>query len=121
MRSPTFRLPHRILRVSRFAVLQMSGAPRAMAGGRGGRVAPGSGFRVVDILAEGIEGDWTPAMHLQIMKVGRRGVGVSEWRRWQCVVKFDVGVSVLYTGIFFTVSSSSVLSVVLLSVWRWCR
>lgn len=72
MRSPTSCLPRRILRVSRFAVLQMSGAPRATTGSRDG-LAPGSGFRVVDILAEGVDGDWTPAMHLQIMKVLRWG------------------------------------------------
>lgn len=68
-------LSRRILRVSRFAVLQMSGAPRATTGGRDGRAA--GPFRVVDILAEGVDGDWTPATHLQIMKVLRWGVGLS--------------------------------------------
>lgn len=36
-------------------------------GGGGSSEAPG--LRVVDILAEGVEGNWTPATHLKIIKV----------------------------------------------------
>lgn len=38
---------------------------------RHGAAARVPGSRVVDILAEGVEGSWTPATHLKIMKVGR--------------------------------------------------
>lgn len=72
-----FTLPFcRILRVSRFAVLQMF-SPDEQAGETGSASAAGAakvpGSRVVDILAEGLEGNWTPATHLKIIKVGDRG------------------------------------------------
>ncbi|CAN0193289.1 unnamed protein product [Ectocarpus sp. 12 AP-2014] len=51
----------RFLRVSKFAVLQMFSSDRRAGGG------PAS--RVVDILAEGVDGHWTPATHLKIIKV----------------------------------------------------
>lgn len=38
--------------------------------GDGGAAAGAPGSRVVDILAEGVEGSWTPATHLKIIKVG---------------------------------------------------
>lgn len=60
----------RILRVSRFAVLRMSSAGKSE-DGRHGAASGASGSRVVDILAEGVQGSWTPATHLKIMKVGR--------------------------------------------------
>lgn len=65
---------HRILQVSRFGVLQMVSSAggdvkaAAAAAGVGGREAGG---RVVDILAEGVEGDWSPSTHLNIIKVLR--------------------------------------------------
>ncbi|CAM9263924.1 unnamed protein product, partial [Ectocarpus fasciculatus] len=62
----------RFLRVSKFAVLQMFSADRQEDG-----VGPAS--RVVDILAEGVDGHWTPATHLKIMKPVRE-VTLSIWK-----------------------------------------
>lgn len=65
----------RILRVARFATLQMF-SPGQQAGGKADPSAvaaaatKGPRSRVVDILAEGVEGNWTPATHLKIIKVG---------------------------------------------------
>ncbi|CAM9796483.1 unnamed protein product, partial [Ectocarpus sp. 8 AP-2014] len=61
----------RFLRVSKFAVLQMFSADRRPAG------RPAS--RVVDILAEGVDGHWTPATHLKIIKPVRE-VTLSIWK-----------------------------------------
>ncbi|CAM9609383.1 unnamed protein product, partial [Scytosiphon promiscuus] len=74
----------RILRVSRFAVLQMfSGDQQAAGNGDASAAAAGAarvpGSRVVDILAEGVEGNWTPATHLKIIKPVRE-VTLSIWK-----------------------------------------
>lgn len=65
----------RILHVNKFAVLQMSGHTAAHGGNGDGSAGCSRGragfppYRVVDIMGEGVEGDWTPSTHLEIIKV----------------------------------------------------
>lgn len=57
-------------------MLQMF-SPGKSEDGRHGAAARAPGSRAVDILAEGVEGNWTPATHLKIMKVGTKAFGAS--------------------------------------------
>lgn len=66
LHAPVVCLCHRLLYLSRFAVVQMSSASHR--GSDGGLDSRGP-FRAVDILADGLDADWTPAAHLRIMKV----------------------------------------------------
>lgn len=60
--------PRRILHVSRFAVVQMTSKRVPVWDELSDATSTASGSRCVDILADGIEGDWTPYTHLQLMK-----------------------------------------------------